>query len=309
MIEARPALDEPSSAQAALGAYLLRGMSRSMRFALGATVEVYRDEHGRETPCLIGGKPRRGTLVFLHGFADRADSFLVTALLLRRDYRVIVPAVPGFAEGWVDERERYSFDAFARWLGEIIDRMAPSRFHLMGNSLGGASALGIATRMPDRLASLTLCDTAGVRPFGVASLYDEVEAGHNLFEVRSRVEYRQFLRRVFAKRPLLPRPVIEHLYVEQRKNADWYARITADLHHEGPFPHDRAVVDLTKIRVPTLVVWGERDSLFPVAIGERTASSIPGAKLHVLRGVGHVPHLEAPSALARAFTQFASMHC
>jgi pimeloyl-ACP methyl ester carboxylesterase len=307
MPEAATALDEPSSTEAALGAYLLRGMSRSVRFALGATVEVYRDEHGRETPCLIGGKARLGTLVFLHGFADRADSFLITALLLRRDFRVIVPAVPGFAEGWVDERERYSFAAYARWLGDVVERVAPARFHLMGNSLGGASALGIATRMPDRLASLTLCDTAGVRPSGVTSLYDEVEAGRNLFEVRTRAEYRKFLRRVFAKRPLLPRPVVEHLYMEQRRNADWYARITADLHHEAPFRHERAIVDLTKIRIPTLVVWGERDSLFPVAIGEHTANSIPGAKLQVLRGVGHVPHLEAPSALARAFTQFVSM--
>jgi pimeloyl-ACP methyl ester carboxylesterase len=281
-------------------------MSRSVRFALGASVEIFRDQRGRETPCVIGGNARRGTLVFLHGFADRADSFLVTALLLRRDFRVIVPAMPGFAEGWVDEREQHSFEAYARWLGDVIEGVAPARFHLMGNSLGGASALGIALRMPERLVSLTLCDTAGVRPKGVASLYDEVEAGRNLFEVRTRAEYRQFLQRVFAKRPLLPRPVLEHLYLEQRKQADWYARVMADLHHSDPFRHHDAVVDLSRVQVPTLVVWGERDSLFPLAIGERTATSIPRATLRILRGVGHVPHLEAPAALARAFTQFVS---
>jgi pimeloyl-ACP methyl ester carboxylesterase len=176
----------------------------------------------------------------------------------------------------------------------------------MGNSLGGATALGIAARMPERLASLTLCDTAGVRPKGVATVYDEVEAGQNLFEVRTRAEYRQFLQRVFAKPPPFPRPVVEHLYAEQRKNADWYARIMSDLHDSDPFRHGDAILDLARILVPTLVIWGEHDSLFPLAVGERTARSIQNAKLHVLRGIGHVPHVEAPGALARAFTQFVS---
>lgn len=299
--------DEPSRALAALGGYLLRGAIQSGRRLLRASVERYRDDKGRETPYLIVGQPRRGTLVFLHGFSDRADSFLPTARLLHEDFRIIVPAMPGFAGGWVDPNEVHSFSAYAKWLGDLLEQVAPARFHLMGNSLGGASALGISTRMPDRVASLTLVDTAGVRVPGVSSLYDEVEAGHNLFEIRSRAAYRRFSERVFATPPPFPRPIAEHLYSEQVKNADWYSRLMGDLHTGARLSRDEesAVVDLAGLRVPTLVVWGERDSLFPLPIGQRAAAAIPNAELHPLRDVGHVPHLESPKALARAFGTFA----
>jgi abhydrolase domain-containing protein 6 len=299
--------DEPSRVLAALGGYLLRGAVHSGRRLLRASVEIHRDDKGRETPCLIVGKPRRGTLVFLHGFGDRADSFLPTARLLYEDFRIIVPAMPGFAGGWLDPSELHSFAAYARWLGDLLLQVAPERFHLMGNSLGGASALGIATRMPERLASLTLVDTAGVRVPGVSSFYDEIESGHNLFEVRSRAAYRRFAERVFAKPPPFPRPITEHLYSEQVRNADWYSRIIADLHVDSRLSRTEksAVVELAGLHVPTLVVWGEHDSLFPLAIGEHAAAAIPNAELHTLRGVGHVPHLESPKRLAHAFGAFA----
>jgi abhydrolase domain-containing protein 6 len=299
--------DKPFGPLAALGRHLLRGTLHVARRLLGASVEVHRDEKGRETPCLIVGQPRRGTLVFLHGFGDRMDSLLLTAKLLRHDFRLIVPALPGFHEGWVDASEQHSFEAYARWLGNVLDHVAPARFHLMGNSLGGATALGVATRMAQRLASLTLVDTAGVRLPGVPSVYDEVEAGHNPFEVRSRAAYRGFLRRVFARPPAFPRPVVEHLYSEQAKSADWYCRLMTDLHTLSlPFHTEtHAIVDLQAVSVPTLVVWGERDSLFPLAIGQHVAKAIPNAELHTMRGIGHVPHLEAPSGLVRAFQKFA----
>lgn len=298
--------DEPSRILATVGAYLLRSMVTSGRRLLRASIEVHRDEKGRKTPCLIVGKPRRGTLVFLHGFSDRADSFLPTARLLVDDFRIIVPALPGFDPGWIDETELHSFSSYTRWLGDVVEQIAPERFHLMGNSLGGATALGIAARMPERLASLTLCDTAGVRVPGVSSVYDEVEAGRNLFEVRTRAEYRRFAERVFKKPPLFPRPIAEHLYAEQVRKADWYSRIMNDLHLTSkPFRDRTTIVELDQIRVPTLVVWGEHDSLFPLAFGQHAAATIPRAELHTLRGVGHVPHLETPRGLARAFAEFA----
>ena len=299
--------DEPSRALATLGAYLLRAAVRSRRRLLGASLASHRDDKGRRTPYLIAGKPRYGTLVFLHGFGDRMDSFLATASLLREDFRLIVPALPGFEGGWIDASEQHSFDAYARWMGDLLEHVAPSRFHLMGNSLGGACALGIASRMPERLASLTLVDTAGVHVAGVPSLYDEVQAGHNLFEIRTRAAYRRYLARIFAKSPPFPKPVVEHLYSEQMRNADWYSRIMKDLQATtNSFrAGNDAIVQLGQIRVPTLVVWGEYDGVFPLAFGQHAAASIPNAKLHTLRAVGHVPHLETPGRLARAFGEFA----
>jgi pimeloyl-ACP methyl ester carboxylesterase len=92
-----------------------------------------------------------------------------------------------------------------------------------------------------------------------------------------------------------------------RRSADWYERLMLDLHTSevaGNIDGVQSNVDLASIRVPTLVVWGERDSLFPVLHGEHVARSIPGARLEVLKGVGHCPHLETPELLAAAFRRF-----
>ena len=58
------------------------------------------------------------------------------------------------------------------------------------------------------------------------------------------------------------------------------------------------------IRIPTLVVWGEQDSLVPVEVGRRLTGLIPGARLRVLPGTGHQPQWEAPDAFHSAVQAF-----
>ena len=56
--------------------------------------------------------------------------------------------------------------------------------------------------------------------------------------------------------------------------------------------------------LPTLIVWGAQDRLFPPALGEAYAAEIPGARLAVIDQCGHSPHNEQPAELARIVTEF-----
>jgi pimeloyl-ACP methyl ester carboxylesterase len=58
------------------------------------------------------------------------------------------------------------------------------------------------------------------------------------------------------------------------------------------------------LRLPALVVWGEKDGLFTAATGRRIAAALPGARLEILSGCGHAPHLEQPRALLAAIERF-----
>ena len=62
---------------------------------------------------------------------------------------------------------------------------------------------------------------------------------------------------------------------------------------------------LGSVRVPVLVVWGAADRIYPPEHGEAFAKAIPGARLVVLDEAGHLPQLEAPSALLAAVLDFA----
>jgi pimeloyl-ACP methyl ester carboxylesterase len=293
----------------ALGGGILRLATLAQRRAVKAKRKLHRDRKGRVTPYLECGTAKDGTLVWLHGFSDQPDSFLRVATALVPRYRVIAPALPGFGEGWVDARERHTFESYASWMGEVTRALAHDRFHLMGNSLGGATALAIAAESSAGIESLVPVNSAGVEMPGVPSVAHEMRDGKNLFAVRDHAGYEQLLARIFARPPKVPRPVRRHLAAKLRRSADWYVRVADDLgqsrvqeHGDGSSAH----VDLRRISAPTLVVWGDRDSLFPLAHGEHVARTIPAARLEILEGVGHCPHLERPAKLADAFLRFAA---
>src|SRR6188472_4013473 len=100
------------------------GMS-AQRKNLGARVATFGDSKGRITPYLVAGTPTLGTIVWLHGFSDRIDTFLGTARALLDRYEVIVPSMPAFGDGWIDANETYTIDAYGRWLTELLEQVAP----------------------------------------------------------------------------------------------------------------------------------------------------------------------------------------
>lgn len=289
---------------AAVGGTLVGWMMLRRRKQLGVRVSRHRDAKGRVTPVLRLGAPRRGRLVFLHGFSDRTDTFLNTAAKLAREFEVILPSMPAFGEGWVDPSETHTSSAFAAWIGEVLDAEVGGSFHLMGNSLGGLTAMRVALNMPSRVTSLTLVSPAGVALAGVRSIHDDSVEGRNPFFVQSREDYERFVRRVFAQPAKLPPPIADHLYREHLVSRRWFEKLMADL--EGEFGAEESVrpfsaVPLKDIAVPTTVVWGEHDGLFPVAHGRFMAEQIPRARFELLEGVGHCPHIEAPGKLAAVF--------
>ena len=303
-----------------IGAGIIRLSQQAQRRAVRAKLKRHRSADGRITPYLEcgpalppgraneTGASRAPTLVWLHGFADNPDSFMRAAAPLVDRFRIVVPALPGFGNGWVDPREQHTFAAYASWTAEVLADIGGARYHLMGNSLGGAIAAEIAAHdRSERVASLVLVNGAGVDVPGVRSVTDEQREGENLFIVRDAAGYDRFLTRIFARPPSLPRPVRVHLANELRRSADWYERLMLDLHTStmaGNIDGVLSNVDLGSIRVPTLVVWGDRDSLFPMQHAEHLRRSISSAKLEVLEGVGHCPHIESPTKLAAAIGRF-----
>lgn len=291
-----------------IGQVLLAAVRRAGRRKVSAKMSVHVDGAGRRTPLLRCGSPRLGTLVWLHGFSDRFDTMLQFAPHLFEDFEILSPSMPGFGEGWVDPSAKHTFTTYADWLEAIVEQIAPPRFHLMGNSLGGATVLALAARMPKRVQGVVALNSAGIQVDGVRSVQEELAEGHNLFEVRTRQDYARLGERLFSRPMKIPRVVETHLFREQHKRVDWHLRVAADL-AESPIvssgPGWSSFVDLPSIRVPTLVLWGQDDTLFPVAHARKVADVVPGAKLELLPGVGHCAHLESPKALAASFRAFA----
>jgi pimeloyl-ACP methyl ester carboxylesterase len=174
----------------------------------------------------------------------------------------------------------------------VLDAYGIPRAHVVGVSMGGALAQLIALDFPGRVSSLTLISTSlavpGDRelPGSTADLARVLaDAPADPSDTRSAIEYLVDYARVLAgPGRRFDEGAVRHL---ARRDAD-RARDYAAAQNHGALPDEEVPrPPLTSIAVPTLVVHGTADPMFPVEHGEALAGTIPGARLLTLAGAGH----------------------
>src|SRR5919198_3766896 len=232
------------------------------------------------------------TVVLLHGFGGDLLTWLFVAEPLARGRVVYALDLPGHG-GSSTEVGDATVDAFAAVLGEFLDALGIERAHLVGHSLGGAIAVAYASAHPERVRSLVLVASAG---FGEEIDAEFVEA---FVSSQSRRELKPSLERLFADPAVVTRQLVEDVLRYKRLDGVTDAlRKIAD----AAFPGGRQAV---RVRVPdaipTLVVWGDGDRVVPVA----HAGNAPAhARVEILEGQGHSPHLEAAGDVNRLIEDF-----
>lgn len=254
-------------------------------------------------------------LIYLHGFAGEKHNFFLTGKFLSKKFQIIVPDIPGFGESSQYLDRTYVIENYAHWIDDLVQSLGLSKFHLIGDSLGGGIALRYTLDHPEKVLSLVLVDSAGVHPEKSRSIYCEFLEGKNLFLLDQPKDFDQFLNRVFHKRPYIPSPIFSFLSREFFHNRLWYEKLTRDL-IQGPYGFSAEVptweqrIDLAlnpllrNIEIPTLVVWGEEDSLFPSEIAHIINREIKNSKLVIYPGVGHSPQAEIPWAFVQDLLKF-----
>src|SRR3954452_128213 len=232
-------------------------------------------------------------VVYLHGAGD-LGGWLPALDLLAADVRVVRPDHPGFNRS-DDDPAIDSVAALAERYLELFDVLALDRFALIGTSLGGWLAAETALRAPGRLRRLVLVDAAGLPPASPLPNMFEVGPDELLAltcgDEQSQAAGRRRDAAVRADAVLSGR---------RSRNSATTARLAGD-----PYMHDPALPHrLAGLRVPTLVVWGASDGLFPVATAHRWTELLPDARCHVIDGAGHLPLVDRPTEFARVVADF-----
>lgn len=250
-----------------------------------------------------GSKP---TILFLHGFSDRKENFYFAAKNLYKNFDIIIPDLPGFGNSTSDRRLIYSLDNYENWLGEFIEQNNISRFHLVGNSLGGAIATRLAIKFPEKIRSLSLINPAGFYLPEKESVYDEALNGINLFMVETPEEYEKFRDRIFYNRPSLPKYVKEFMISSAIQNKDWYGKIFNEIANiklvkDGVKTIEELSLNSAckKVQVSTNIFWGRHDTLLPYETAEFLKTQIKDANVFIFQNAGHCPHLEDPKLFAQ----------
>lgn len=273
-----------------------------MHFALTLNQERYQ---------LISEGTSRSTLLMLHGFTGTGGTWAAAAPALADDHALLLPDLLGHgATAAPPQPNRYSMSAAAGDLRAMLDALRLPRVHLLGYSMGGRLALYFATQQPQRVATLTLVSASP----GLEDAAQRAERRAHDEALADRIE-RDGVTAFVTDWEALP------LWDTQARTMDADARaalraerlsqrpqgLANSLRGMGTGVQPSLWQDLPALALPTLLLVGEHDARFR-AINERMHAALPDSRLHVLPGVGHALHLEAPDAFAQVVRDFLASH-
>lgn len=244
----------------------------------------YRDVGPRDAPVIV----------LVHGFSASTDAWEGWIGPLSKDYRVVVLDLPG--HGLTRGPLIGGRDGFEAVVDGVTRGLGLSRFTLGGNSMGGAVAWTYALDHPDKVERLLLVDAAGwpAEKASGAAIFSVMRTpvGRALLkDIDTRPLIAQGLRAAYLD-PKLVTPALIDRYADLAR-APGHRDILLSL-QTGP-RREATAWDLSRIHVPTLILFGQDDRLIPAADGEKFHKAIPGATLILYPGVGHVPMEQIPA--------------
>ena len=263
------------------------------RFVEVDGVRVHYQEAGEE-----GATP----VVLIHGFC--ASTFVWSDVFLQiaeMGFRVVVPDLVGFGFTEKPPRFDYTFEAQARAVVGLTEKLGIERAALVGSSYGGAVAAVCALDYPERVSRLVLVGAVsndGVKRQGLLRLAASPVMG-------------DVLSPILLDSPRLMRWRMSKVYAPE--NARLFAGERMEAHHRTlrssqahaavlrtlrRWDAGRILAEAPRITQPTLLVWGEHDRDIPLSEGERLHALIPNSRLVVFENCGHLPQEERPEEFA-----------
>src|SRR5688500_10313956 len=240
------------------------------------------------------GDPVGEPIILLHGYSDSSFSYSTVLPLLDRKYRVYVLDQRGHGES-DRPANAYALSQFAADVVAFMDVMKIDKATIVGHSMGSFVAQHVAVAAPERVKRMVLSGSATtIRNNVVTDLQREVNA---LTDPVPEKFVRDFqLSVAFQPMPdaFVAGVVKESLYLP--------ARVWREVMAEMLSP--KSNVELAKIKVPTLILWGDKENVFPRSEQDALLAALPNARLKVYEDTGHAMHWERPERFAKDLQEF-----
>lgn len=251
------------------------------------------DHDGRRIRYLESGSG--APVLLIHGFTGDAENWLFNHAYLAEDFHVIAIDLPGHGNS-SKEIEDGSAAELASSVVELMKAKSLSGAHLVGHSLGGATAVEVARLAPQMVRSLSL-----IAPAGLADAVNDEFIRDILAAERSR-SMKAALSYLFSDPAMASTTMADNVLRAKRMDgaADALARIAA-----ANFGNGEGLAgireSLERFAGPTQIIWGDEDRV--ISLSENI--NLPaGVALHRLPAVGHMPQLEAAADVNALLSEF-----
>jgi pimeloyl-ACP methyl ester carboxylesterase len=228
-------------------------------------------------------------IVLVHGLGGNHAVWFQQVAHFATDHTVVTMSQRGFAPSGGDQNH-YDVDLLVRDLTAVMDAAGVDRAVVVGQSMGGWTALRLALNAPTRVDALVLADTIG----GIHD--DEIAAGLRAVAASAATLRNQ-------PPPLGVHPALSASFSQRRPDLAYLYQTLTTFGAPAPdaivrqlFAARVGADRLAQLKVPTLFVVGSEDRLFPEPMIRRAASYIAGSQVAVIADSGHSPYFEQPAA-------------
>jgi pimeloyl-ACP methyl ester carboxylesterase len=253
---------------------------------------------------------RGQTILFIHGIAGTSSTWIDAMERLAVRYRVLAPDLLGHGESDKPTGD-YSLGAHASFLRDLLCSLEIGRASIVGHSFGGGIALQLSYQHPEVCERMVLVSSGG--------LGSEVNAALRLLAVPGAELVIPLIAPSFVRRrgdALLAwmrdrgirSPRIHEVWQAYSSLADpdtrraFVRELRSVVEYRGQFVSASDRLHLAAH--PTLIVWGDRDTMIPVSHARAAHAAIRGSHLEIFEGAGHFPHAEYPERFAEVVTAF-----
>ena len=227
------------------------------------------------------------TLILLHGLFGALSNFGDLIEYFRRQYKVVVPMLPLLELDLLHT----SVGGIEKFVHKCIEHKSYTNIHLLGNSLGGHVALLYVLKHPENIKSLILTGSSGLFESGMGDTYPK----------RGDYEYiRTKTELTFYDPKMATKELVDEVFEITSNRLKVIKIITL----AKSAIRNNLGEELNEIKQPTLLVWGNNDTITPPFVGREFNRLIPNSELHFIDKCGHAPMMEVADEFNKILHQF-----
>lgn len=247
-----------------------------------------------------GNENAKETIVFLNGLSQSTISWILTTPHFKNDYKIVL--IDFIFQGQSDKAQEWrNFDTHARDVISVLDFLKIDKAIIAGLSYGSLVAQNLAVNYGNRISKLILMSTFAVKtPYYEAielSWWRALEFGG--YGLMLDIMLPTVLSEGYFKNPLIPIDLMKQTRQEANEDKQSLFKLMRATKERPDYR-----TELKKINTPTIVIQGEKDTLFPVHMAKEVAESISHCKLTIIPFAGHTLNLEAIPQMVAAMKDF-----
>lgn len=228
-------------------------------------------------------------LILLHGLFGALSNFEPLINHFRHSHKVVVPLLPLFDL----DLFHTTVGGLAKHLYKFIETKGYQNIHLLGNSLGGHVALVHVLKHPEKIKSLILTGSSGLFENGMGDSYPK------------RGDY-DYIKRKTELTFYNPATATKELVDEVYDICNNRLKVIKIISLAKSAIRNNLGEELTQVKVPTLLVWGNNDTITPPFVGKEFNKLIPASELFFIDKCGHAPMMEQPEEFNAILDPFLS---